>query len=333
MKKRYRGIVIGCGKVGVLYESEPRRAKPASHAGVLAIHPKTTLVALVDTDKKALVRAGKIFPQAELYTNAAKAIREERPDVVVIATPPSARADLVGLCARYRVPVVVCEKPIATSAKAARKVTRIVRVADMTFVLNYPRRFSPLFERVRRDIGAGKLGRVQSVACAYSNGLYNNGGHSIDAIPYLLNDGIVSVMAVQNPANRTHPVDDMNVEALMTTKKGTTIILQSLDQRSYGIHDIRILGEKGEYALLDYGAMLAVTPARPSAFKGVAQLDRARVRITHAGANSFATLEHALRCREGRVTPRSGIENGVRAMEILDALRTSARHGGKRVFV
>jgi predicted dehydrogenase len=329
MKKRpaYRVAVVGCGKIGALFEAEPKREKPASHAGAVMMNNKTELVALADTDAKNLAAARKLFPSAKVYRSLVECLKSETFDIVIIATPPAAHLALLRECARAKVPMVVCEKPLATSVKEAKQIEALVERSGMTFVLNYQRRFSPLFARVRENIKKGKLGRIQQVTCHYSNGLFNNGGHTVNALAYLLNDEVVSAVALTNSANATHPEGDMNVDALLTTKKGTRVALQSLDQGAYGIHDFHIYGTKGTAVITDYGMTLLETPARPSRFKGVRQLDAARTRYSRVPLSATRdVLAEVL--RGGK---RSSIKDGVTTLILLDAMVRSAKAGGKKI--
>lgn len=331
-KSKYRVVIIGCGKIGALFEAEPKREKPASHAGAVMANKRTELVALVDTNAKNLAAARRLFPRAAGYTSLAQCLKIERPGIVIIATPPSARLAPIKECTRFRVPMVVCEKPLAKSVKEARQVETLVAKSGMTFVLNYHRRFSPLFARVRSVITKGQIGTIQQVTCYYSNGLYNNGGHTLDTLRYLLDDTPVSAVAEYNFQNKTFPEGDANVDALLKTKKGTTIVLQSFDQDKYGIHDFRIYGTKGSIEITDYGITLVKKPVGPSQFSGIKQLDRRRQRSIHIPLSATkGALAHAIECHERRRVPSSSAENGVSVLSVLEAVVKSAKSGGKKI--
>lgn len=333
-KKQYRAVVVGCGQIGALFEAEPKREKPASHAGAVTANRKTELVAFVDTNAKNLSAARKLFPRAKGYTSLTECLKKELPNIVIIATPPSARMALLKECARFGISIIVCEKPLATSVKEARQIEAFVAKKKMTFVLNYQRRFSPLFARVRVDIKKGKLGRIQQVTCYYSNGLYSNGGHIIDALSYLIGDDIISVNGFKNAMNITHPAGDANVDALLVTRKGTRVVLQSFDQKEFGIHDIRIYGTKGSITLTSYGMVLIETPARSSHFVGVRQLDTARERSVHVPLSATKeVLAHAIESYEKGRTPVSLVSSGLATLRILDSIAESAKRGGKRIAV
>ncbi|MFZ1075031.1 MAG: Gfo/Idh/MocA family oxidoreductase [Minisyncoccia bacterium] len=333
-KPTYRVAVVGCGKIGALFEAEPKREKPASHAGAAVLNSRTKLAAFVDTRKENLAAAAKLFPQAVPYAKLSFCLKKERPDIVVIATPPAARLALIRECVREGVRIVVCEKPLASNKKEAAQIEALVKKSRTTFVLNYQRRFSPLFARVRQEIKKGKLGRIQQITCYYSNGLYSNAGHIVDALSYVLDDEIVSASGFTNAVNKTHPAGDINVDAILKTKKGTTIALQSFDQKEYGIHDIRIYGTKESATLTDYGMTLVETPAAVSQFKGVLQLDGKRRRETHSPLSATKqVLTHAIESYEKKLPQASSATSGLAVLRVLDAIARSAKLQGKTIRI
>jgi len=318
---KYRAAIIGCGKVGVLYEGEKNRPKPASHAGLITLDPHTELVALVDSSSAALRKAGKLFSKAKTYTSVRECLKIECPDIVVIATPTKVRLELVRLCIQNGVKAIICEKPLASTSREAAAIAHLVKKSGIVFILNYPRRFAPLFARARKDIASGKLGKIQQVTCYYSNGLYNNGGHTIDALLYLLGEPMTVRCASVNK-NAMHPEDDPCVDALLETKSGTRIALQSLDQKAYGIFDIRVLGTRGERVFTEYSSKLLETSARASSFKEVQQLDRAHARVLTGPEGD--PLTEALRALAGK-GKSDGAEQGLAVMRILDSLHHATK--------
>lgn len=331
-KSKYRVVIIGCGKIGALFEVEQKREKPASHAGAVVANKKTELVAFVDTNAKNLAAARKLFPYTVGYRSLAECLAAERPDIAIIATPVSARSAPLKECARFRVPIVISEKPLAKTLAEGKRMESLVAKSGMTFVLNYHRRFSPLFARARAAIAQGKLGTIQQVTCYYSNGLYNNGGHTLDALQFILGDTPIFVVAENNSKNKTFPEGDANVDALLKTKKGTTMVLQSLDQKEYGIHDFHVYGTKGSIDITDYGMTLSETPSGASRFAGIRQLDSSRARAMHVPLSATkGVLAHAIECYEKRRISLSSARSGVAVLRVLEAIAKSAKYGSKRI--
>lgn len=315
--------MVGCGDIGALLESEPNRPKPATHAGALSSYSKTQLVALVDTDQKKLRAAGKLFPGARLYSSLEECLAEETPDIAAIAAPPDSHLALVTQCARSGVRMIICEKPVAYSLAHARAIAKIVREKKVAFVLNYQRRFFPVFESLRSDIRAGKLGTIEQVTCYYSNGVLNNGGHAIDSLNFLLGDKIASVLALENKHNRAAPAGDLNIDALLETQKGARIALQSLDQSKWGMHEFRIYGTKSAAVIGDYGYSLQKMLPVPGPFARVKTLESGD-KITKQESMVAGALEHLIYCHERGAASQSDAESGQETLKILDAILESA---------
>lgn len=329
----YRGVVIGAGAIGALLEAERERPKPATHAGALVANEKTELVGLVDTDQAVLAQASALFPGIPTFTDVDEAFTTLRPDIVVIASPAASHLSLVKQSIDAGVSMIICEKPIATSLAEAREIHTLITERNSTFVLNYQRRFFSLFASVRERIQAGEFGRIQHVTCYYSNGLYNNGGHALDAIAFLLADHF-AIVQTSSIAAGVCPAYDINVQAQLRTTRGVTVTLIPLDQAAYGIHELHIFGEHGKTMLTEYGYTLTTIPVGPSVFAGVSQLDYVRMSQTIQRESMVAgALAEAIAAHEAGREPVSGLTNGLQVMATLDTITESAHKMEKHVSI
>ncbi len=80
-------------------------------------------------------------------------------DAVVVATPSSTHAELVGRAAAAGLPVF-CEKPIALDLDGVDAVLAAVAAAGVQLQVGFQRRFDPGYLAVREAIAGGSLGRV-----------------------------------------------------------------------------------------------------------------------------------------------------------------------------
>jgi len=308
----YRGIVIGCGKIAVRFEAEGKRPRPRSHAGALSEHSRTELVAFVGKDDADRAAAAEFFPRTAFYADAARCIKEIQPDIAIVASSTGTHAAFTILCAEEGVPVIIGEKPVASDIKSALDMSRALERKNTTFVLNYQRRFFPLFLRARERIAAGALGSLREIVCLYDNGLFNNGGHAIDTVEFLLGERMVSATGVVNEKNATHPEGDVNIEGTVLSEGGTKVSLQSFDQKVSPIHELRLYGVKGELHIRDFGYT----------FDWGTSTEREEISMT-AGA-----LDEAIRAYEEKREPASGIRNGIETLSVLEALKESGQQNG-----
>lgn len=333
-KEIYRGVVIGCGKIGATFEIDSGLPKPASHAAALVANPHTELVALVDPDAAQLKQAGKYY-NATTFSDPKECLKALRPDIVVIATPPQTHESLLSLALEAEARAIICEKPVSDILESAKRMIARARSSSSIVILNHQRRFFPLFQDVRRRILAGELGEIQQASIYYTNGLLNNGTHAIDALQFLLDDTALWAVGLQNKKNTVAPFGGLNIDGLFGLKRGTVVSVQSLDNSAYGVHDIRIFGTKGALTIGRYG--YAFTWARPKngvTFEGMQELDWENVETQFDKRSMLqATIAHTVDCLEGIIKPQSTLEDGYHTMQVLEALSQSAANDGKKIGV
>ena len=333
MDKKYRGVVIGCGRIGATFDIDSGLVKPASHAAALQQNPRTELVGLVDPDPAQLKRAGEQY-QVATYSDARECLEATKPDVVVIATPPETHEALLALALELRVPAVICEKPVSDTVESAQRMLKAAAASSSIVVLNHQRRFFPLFREARERIAGGELGRIQQVTGYYTNGILNNGSHLVDAIHFLLDDTAVWAMGVQNTLNTAAPFGP-NVDGLVGFSKGAVAAVQSLDNNSYGAHELQIFGTRGALLIRQYGFSFEYVPAKEGVtFVGAKELDWAHAETKFESRSMVeATLVHAIEVLDGQTKPQSTLEDGYKVMQVLGGLVLSAAAGGKKIVL
>src|SRR3989344_8374686 len=188
--RMYKGIVIGCGKIGALLEANEKRPRPRTHASALTVNPKTSLAALVDTNPENLKQASALFPGVPTLSDLKEVLARVRPDIAIVATNPASHALIVEQCVKSGVPIIIGEKPLADSLENAQRIRQAIRKSGATFALNYQRRYFPLFAHAKKRLAADEIGRIHTIECRYDNGLFNNGGHAIDSMQFLIGNRI-----------------------------------------------------------------------------------------------------------------------------------------------
>lgn len=333
MDKVYTAVVIGCGKVGATFEMDSGLPKPASHAAAFVANPRTKLVGLVDPDAAQLKRAGDYY-NVPTYADPDAALAELTPDIVVVATPPPTHEELLMLALKHGARAIICEKPVSGTLEAAQRMIVMAQKANAIVVLNHQRRFFPLFRDARERIAAGELGRIQQVSVYYGNGLLNNATHSIDAVQFLLNDTAAWAIGVENTFNTAAPFGN-NIDGMLGLTKGTMVALQSLDNDSWGIHDLVVMGTKGALVVGQYGMSFTWVPVKEGVtFAGVRELDWKRGTTTMDKRSMMAgTTAHVVERLDGSVEAESTLKDGYHTMQALDALVRSAASGGKKITI
>lgn len=331
--QRYRGVVIGCGKVGATFEMDSGLIKPASHAAAFAANPRTELVGLVDPDPAQLKRASEHYGVAG-YADARACLLELKPDVVTISTPPGTHEEYLLLAMELGIPAVVCEKPVSDTLESAQRMIAAAESSKTLVLVNHQRRFFPLYVEARQRIAAGELGRIQQISVYYSNGFFNNGTHAVDAIRFLLEDEAAWAIGVENPLNKTAPFGT-NIDGFLGFKEGAVVSLQSFDNNCYSPHEIRIFGEKGALLIPHHGFTFEYVPVKDGVtFGGMRELDwEAADKKNERRSMLEGTVTHLVECLDGKAVPQSTLKDGYGTMQTLKALQRSAVEESKKITI
>lgn len=324
--KIYTAAVIGCGNMGIEEKNFGKAVQPGTHAAAYTKHSRTTLVGLCDSSKERLARAKEYYPSIPLFSRAQTMLETLKPDIVSIATQPDSHAMLTMLASHHKTKAIVCEKPIAITVREGQKMIEACKKSSSLLFINHGRRFDPLIRKCASDIKRGVIGDIVQVTCYSYNGLMNNGTHTIDLLRFLIGE-IVNVRGWFNSKTSKFK-NDANVDALLTFSGDRRAVLQTLSP-NYGFADCLIYGTKGRIAIKQLGYRIEYTPlGENSAWKGYYQLSQ---KSTIAGkTRSFmaAMVAHVVSCLDKQEQPISSGEDGLRDLEVLFALRESARRKG-----
>ena len=152
-----RWAVVGCGWVARDY------VVPAfKHT------PSASLIALCDTDSDKLAQCiPAAGPSPACYTNYRELLTNERFDVVYIATPNHAHADLCIATAESGRDVF-CEKPIAATLSDARAMLSACDDAGVAYATAFDQRFHEAHHVLREAVREGKLGKITQARVHYA---------------------------------------------------------------------------------------------------------------------------------------------------------------------
>ena len=190
--------IVGLGRIASLLEEDARREKPCTHAGAVAANPDCVLAAGCDTDEERR----RLFAErwgVPVYADAAEMIRAHNPQILVIATHPDSHYHYCRLAADLAVPVLICEKPLADTLSAARKIASFAKQSSLAkqsspvILTNHERRYSADYIKAKDLLASEKLGDLISVRAVLYMGknkrlldvFWHDGTHLADAIMFL----------------------------------------------------------------------------------------------------------------------------------------------------
>jgi hypothetical protein len=189
---KIKAAVVGLGRIASLLEDDKLREKPCTHAGAISANPDCVLAAGADSDgdRRSLFAERWSCP---VYADAETMLRTEAPDILHIATHPDSHAYYCELAAAYKVPLAVCEKPLADTLRGARRIAALHAGGKIKILTNHERRYSADYIRAKAILDGARLGPLLSVKASLYMGktrrlldvLWHDGTHLADAVMFL----------------------------------------------------------------------------------------------------------------------------------------------------
>ena len=310
------------------------------HVPILAEREDVDLVALADTDAAKADTIARRFDIAEVIEVEAALSREDL-DGVVLCTPNQTHEEMA-LEALEAGKHVFVERPIATSAAGAARVTAAAKAAGTCLSVGLPHRFRPEVAALRSFVAGGELGELYAVRGSWlarcvpllrttwrQNKAVSGGGAMIDlGVPALdLCLWIVGYPAIRSVSCMVH-FGDYEVEdaaTLMFESEGGVTFSIDVSNRLFAGEDryyARVMGMEGSgsfpplevYKQLG-GRPLEVTPRQPRPRGGEDPYTNAYRRL----------IDQFVRGVAGRSDPVP--EEQVALMRLIEAAYESAEAG------
>jgi myo-inositol 2-dehydrogenase/D-chiro-inositol 1-dehydrogenase len=143
-----RFTLIGAGRIGKI------------HAENIARHPKATLAYVADADAGAARALAGQWSAKPIALESA--VTAQDVDAVLIASSTDTHADWIERCAGAGKPVF-CEKPLDLDMGRASACLKTAQQAGIALYLGFNRRYDPSFMRLKREIAAGTIGRLETL--------------------------------------------------------------------------------------------------------------------------------------------------------------------------
>ncbi len=338
-KKRYRAVVIGTGRIGMLLESDPKRLKPATHFGMWKAHPEVDLVAVCDSDPEKFKIAKAILPGIKTYSTAEELLKKEKPDIVSVATWKDTHYEMTKLALECGVPAIVCEKPIAEEYEHAKEVVQMAKEKNVHFFINHRRRFDPLLYPLCKEMKDGIIGEITQVNAYYVYGLMTSATHIIDTLRFFLKDiagEIEWVSAFPNRLKHFHPPDDPCIDGFIGFGNGLKACVQSVNMKDYDLFEFNFYGRKGKIVFKNIGRDIEIYKVIDSPeHEGFTEIeDLPFQRRGGKPRDQFRFLaDNVIDCLEGRAVSLSTGEDSLKALEVILAMQRSAAEEGRKIRI
>jgi predicted dehydrogenase len=323
------------------------------HAPLVAATPGLRVAAIVTSNPERVERAGREHPEARVVGSVEEML--ELVDVVVVATPNARHVPDAGAALAAGKDVVV-DKPMAATAEDARALVDAARESGRLLTVFQNRRWDGDFLTVRRLVEGGELGEVvrlesrfdrwrprvaevwrEAADPAQGGGLLLDlGSHLVDQALLLL--GPARTVYAELDRRREGAAVDDDVFVAIEHANGVRSHLGASVVTGEPGNRFRVLGLAGAYLKegLDPQEAALRDGARPGdegwgreppeRWGRLVAGEEVRPVETEPGAYEafYAGLAAAL---HGEGPPPVDPEDAVRALEVLEAARASARDG------
>lgn len=325
-----------------------------AHIRRILDEPDARLAAIIDPSPKAAEQAASLG--VPYFTDLEEALRQEKPDGVVIATPNALHVQ-GGLAAVAAGVPALLEKPVAEDVASAMTLVEASEAAGVPILIGHHRRHSPLIAQAREIVASGRLGRIVAVngLCWFrkpSTGYFDGpntwrrepgGGvvlinlvHVIDDLRNLCGD-VVAVQAATSNAARGFAVED-TAAAILHFASGAIGTLSISDaaaapwswELSSGENKAYPRTDEACYLIAGMQGSLSVPRLETWNHEGDGWWSPIQAARTVVPEQDPLTLQmrHFIRVVRREVAPLLDVRGGVRTLETTLAVKRAAMEGG-----
>ncbi len=327
--------VVGCGRIGSLYDAPGGGPGVYTHAGMYRATPGLRLACGADADPENARRFAERWGCADVFGDVATMLARRPVDVLSVTTPDATHEDVVrqALGAERPPRIIFLEKPLAGTAAAGERLLAEAEKAGVLLLVNYVRRFDRMHRELRDLVRDGGIGKPRLVTGYYVRGLRHNGCHLVNLMRFLAGE-IVEAHPV-GPVGGGSLAGDPALHARVVFAGGAEGLLVALDRPgyAYSLFDLDLFGDTGRLRLTADGARAELYPARPDPrFTNFRTLDP--VPRVFASTYETAMLEAGAALVRLLAEPGGPVENhgeqAVADLRIIEALSPAAAPGGEQ---
>ena len=313
------------------------------HMAAIARTPGVTLSAVLDPNVEDMD-----WPRVRNLEELA-----EQSDGVILAVPNALHAPMAADLIIAKCPMLI-EKPLTGSAAEGKALVAAATAADVPILVGHHRRHNPLVAKVKQIIEAGTLGTLTTVhgQCwlpkpdsyfqadwrqgAGAGPLFINLIHDVDVLMYLCGP-ITQVQALESNRVRGNAAEEVSV-AILSFASGVLGTLNLADVALGPWSWELTAGENPAYPRTDQSSYLIGGTHGSLALPNLtvwsqkdgpdwwAPIDQTRLPLPASDPLS-AQLLHFADVIAGRATPLVSASDGLRAVQVIEAIKRGAQTG------
>ncbi len=346
--------IIGCGRIAWKLEQDPKRQKPCTHAGALQMIPDFRITSACDINATNLEEFARQFPlkEAQLYPDVKKLLKNNHPDLLIIATWTESHYKILSTAITAKIPVIVCEKPVTMTLAQTKKIISQLHTSPSRILVNHERRYSPRYRSLFRMIEGKKIGTIRSInGYVYSNSgknsaktlersnkhggiLLHDGTHLIDLVTRIL-PRITQVRAWgefhETPISGT----EKWITANLMDENGVSVHLEFSGIMDYFHFELDIWGSHGRFTIGNGYEKLYLAQDSPY-YQGFHSLMQDQNYRTNHNLAPFLALYQEVQAffhsgKGKKFIFQSELKHAYPGMVLMDAIYKSASQKGRTI--
>lgn len=331
---KYKAAVIGLGRIGFEFDEDPKRDYISTHVGAYRSVRGVELVTVCDIDEKKINRCLVKTGLKNGYVDFKTMLKKEKIDILSICTPPYTHYNILKEAIKFPIKAIFCEKPLAESRREAKEMVNICKSKKIILQVDHQRRFDPLHVSLRNFIKSKKAGSVQQINFYYTAGIKNTGSHMFDLLRFFF--GEVAWVEAFYSLNSLKKYNDFNLDGLVKFQNGELATFQALDVNNYLVFEMNCFFEKGRVVLKNSGFEVDFYRVSESKyFSGYRELESTKIPFNIYYKRNFLVnaIRHLIQCIRLNKDSISSGEDGLKAVELIEASIESANNNGKRIYI
>jgi len=315
--------VVGLGRIGSLLEDDRLREKPCTHTGAIMQNDSCMLVGGCDIRKDRCKLFAERWGCDRVLTDVDEMLEKTGPEIVCIATPPDTHLELVKKAQAYRVPLVICEKPLADNSSDALQIARMHDSGGIKVITNHERRYSRDYIRAKKLTRQEHFGSLLAVSSKIYMGrtrpvfdiLLEDGTHLIDILHFLTDEEI----SVQHAA----VYRGKYAESLLIIGGlgAVPACIEVASGRDYVVFEIDMSFTSGRIRIGN-GLYEEYSSGKSPFYEGFRSLARGHARRPRITGYFRNMLSDAVRCvRDPDAIPVSSARDGYTAVHAIDTIK------------
>ena len=176
------------------------------------------LSTICDLNNQNLAKARKNYPGVNIYKNFKEAIKINKYDLIVLATPTSTHYKLAKFILEKSINLLV-EKPLCLSVKHHSDLNKIAKRNNVKIFIDFPFIFSGSIKYVKNIIDKKKFGKLKSIESYReqapvridTNVLWDLSIHDISIIRYLLGENKLFVLNTYKNNSKKINYDEIQI--------------------------------------------------------------------------------------------------------------------------